>query len=155
MKIQTFALILALAIEFSSTASNGPILETIDLELDTNKKYLIKSKDEGPISYFLNYNSVRTILPKKHFDLIKGYMETNGFKCKRKYVYSGGFYETFYCYEKNSVDFSKVKLNLNFENYTLTMTEDQLFETEGDKHYSKLRTQSGTSMIMAGISKRK
>ena len=154
MKIQTYLLILAFIIKFVSSASTTPVLETIDLELDTNKTFQVKSKEDGALDYFLNRNSVRSIIPKKYFDLIKRYLERNNFKCTKTYTYSGGVYELFYCTEKNGVDFSKDKLHLKFENYTLTMTEDQLFEKEGSKHYSKLRTQSGTSsMFIVGLAK--
>ena len=152
MKTQTYILILAFIIKFVSSTTT-PLLETIDLELDTNKTFQIKSKEDEPLDYFLNPNSVRTIIPKKYFDLIKKYLEKNNFRCTKTYTYSGGVYELFYCKEKNGVDFSKIKLHLNFENYTLTMTEGQLFEISGSKHNSKLRTQSDTNMLIAGIAK--
>ena len=152
MKVPIVLLILLTSIiKVSLTDFTSPVLETIELELDEDKKFQIKSKEEGPINYMLNPRSVRTIIPKKYFDLIKEYFKKNSLVCPKKTVYSGGVYETFYCLDWHSVDYSKVKLHLNFENYTLTMTENQLFETQTLRHTSKLRTQSNTNMFIFGI----
>ena len=153
MKMQTFILMLTF-ISFAFSDNIKPKKLGIDLELGENKVFQIRSIDEEPISYFLNYNSVRTLIPKKYFDLIKKTLTKNNFKCYTKYTYSGGFYELFYCKEKNNVDYSKVKLHLHFENSTLTMTEKELFEIEGSNHHTKLRTQSSLSMFIFGLSKK-
>ena len=150
MKIQTFIFMLTF-VSFALSALDEKRIG-IDLELDEGKIFEIRNIDEEPISYWLNYNSVRTQLPKKYFDLIKQTLIKNNFKCSTTYTYSGGFYEKFYCKEKSNVDFSKVKLHLHFENSTITMTEKQIFETEGSKHTAKFLTQKDLSMFIFGLS---
>ena len=149
MKMQTFLFMLTFA-SFSLSLDEKNV--AIELELGEGKVFPIRTEDEGPISYFLNYNSVRTQLPKKYFDLIKQTLKQNNFKCYTSYTYSGGFYEKFYCKEKNNVDFSKVKLHLHFGNSTITMTEKHLFEVEGNKHVAKFLTQKQISMFIFGLS---
>ena len=150
MKLETFFFMLTfVSLALSALPENNI---AIDLELDEGKIFPIRSSDEGPISYLLNYNSVRTQLPKKYFDLIKQTLIKNNFKCYFSFTYSGGFYEKFYCKEKNNVDFSKVKLHLHIGNSTITMTEKQIFETEGTKHDAKFLTQKEISMFIFGLS---
>ena len=150
MKMQAFIFMLTF-VSFALSALDKKRIG-IDLELDEGKIFEIRSMDEEPISYWLNYNSVRTQLPKKYFDLIKQTLIKNNFKCSTTYTYSGGFYEKFYCKEKNNVDFSKVKLHLHIGNTTITMTEKQIFETEGSKHTAKFLTQKDLSMFIFGLS---
>ena len=143
--MKAFILLLALLIQLYSSAKPTTTLLSIDLELDENKIYRIKTEEDETLKYFCNYLSFITIIPKKYFDLIKGHLQDNQFKCKRKLVYSAGFYETFYCPDSTGKDFSKIKLHLNFEGQTVTMYEQNLFESENNRHYSRLRTQSGDS----------
>ena len=152
MKIQTFIFMLTF-VSFALSALDKKRIG-IDLELDEGKIFEIRNIDEEPISYWLNYNSVRTQLPKKYFDLIKQTLIKNNFKCYTTWTYSGGFYEKFYCKEKSNVDFSKVKLHLHFENSTITMTEKEIFEIEGSKHVAKFLTQKEISMFIFGLSKK-
>ena len=149
MKINIFIFILAFIIKLS-TSEIIPEIVTIDLEFDENIKYRIRGEEDGPIKALVNDRGDRSIIPKKYFDLIKTYFTKNKFKCSAKYVYSGGLYETFYCNENNAVDYSKIKLYYNFENSTVILKESQLFETKGDKHYSKLRTQDSVNILTIG-----
>ncbi len=152
MKMQAFILMLTFVSFALSDLDEKKI--GIELELGEGKVFQIRSEDEGPISYWLNYNSVRTQLPKKYFDLIKQTLNNNNFKCSTGYTYSGGFYEKFSCKDKSNVDFSKVKLHLHIGNKTITMNEKQLFETEGSKHTAKFLTQKEISMFIFGLSTR-
>ena len=151
MKMQTFIFMLTFISLVISALDPVPL--AIDLEIDEGKVFPIRTMDEEPISIFLNYNSIITQLPKKYFDLIKQTLTQNNFRCGKKYVYSGGFYEKFYCNEKSNVDFSKIKMHIHYSNKTITMTENQLFEVEGTKHVAKFYTQSGISMFIFGLKK--
>ena len=137
MKIQIIIFILAFAcFSFSYTEKLG-----LDLELGEGKVFQIRSLDEEPIQFSIikNFNGVH--LQKKYFDLIKETLKKNNFNCSRKYAYGSnkGIYEYLDCSEKSNVDFSKIKLNLRFQNSTsLTITEKDLFELRGDVHHSKI-----------------
>ena len=143
--MKAFIFLLALLIQLYSSAKPTTTLLSIDLELDEDKIYRIKTEEDETLKYFCNTLSFITIIPKKYFDLIKGHLQDNKFKCKMKLVYSAGFYETFYCPDHTGKDFSKIKLHFNFEDQTVTMNENNLFESKDNKHYSKLRTQSDNS----------
>ena len=137
MKMQIIIFILAFAcFSFSSTEKLG-----IDLELGEDKVFQIRSLDEEPIQFSIikNFNGVH--LQKKDFDLIKDTLKKNNFDCSRKYAYGSnkGIYEYLDCSDKNNVDFSKIKLNLRFQNSTsLTITDKDLFELRGNVHHSKI-----------------
>ena len=143
MKVQAFILLLAF-ITFSSPATTNPALLTIDLEIGNNKTFIIKDKDET-VEYFINKMSYKSLVPKKYFDKFKEILKKNNYKCHTKYVYSAGFYQTFYCNQRNS-DFSSLKLNYRFENYTITFTGNELFEKNGNNYYSYFRTQKDLSL---------
>ena len=150
--MKAFILLLALLIQLYSSAKPTGTLLSIDLELDEDKIYRIKTEEDETLKYFCNTLSFITIIPKKYFDLIKGHLQDNKFKCKWKLVYSAGFYETFYCPDSTGKDFSKIKLHFNFEDQTVTMNENNLFESKDNKHYSKLRTQSdNTNFLTLGF----
>ena len=137
MKIQTIIFILAFAcFSFSSKEKLG-----IDLELGEGKVFQIRSLDEEPIQFSIikSFNGVH--LQKKYFDLIFKTLKKNNFSCSRKYGYASnkGIYDYLDCSDKSNVDFSKIKLNLHFQNSTsLTITEKDLFELRGDVHHSKI-----------------
>ena len=138
MKIQYIIFILALVGFYSSiTEKLG-----IDIEFGEGKVYQIRSLDEEPISFSV-LSAFRAInLQTKHLDLIKDAFKKNNFKCSKKYAYSGstGVYEYLDCQEESNVDFSKIKMNLHFQNSTsLTIPEKNLFELRGDIHHSKFR----------------
>lgn len=154
--MKAYILLLALLIQLYSSAAPTTELLSIDLEIDENTIYRIKTEEDAHLGYFCNYNSVRTIIPKKYFDLIKQHLQEHNFKCVKRITYSGGFYETFYCPDSTKKDFSKVKLHLNFEDQTVTMYERHLFESEKNRHYSKFLTQSDLkeTYIILGLSER-
>ena len=153
--MKAYILLLLLLIQLSSSAAPTTPLLTMDLEIDEDKIYRIKTEEDGTLKYFANYNSVRTIIPKQYFDLFKKHLQDNGFKCKKRITYSGGFYETFYCPDNTNKDFSKVKLHLNFEGQTITMYEKHLFEKSKNRHYSKFLTYSESkNYIVLGLSER-
>ena len=82
--MKAFILLLALSIILYSSAEITSNLLSIDLELDENKIYRIKTEEDGTLKYFLNYRSYITHIPKKYFDLIKGHFQDNDFNCKKK-----------------------------------------------------------------------
>ena len=132
MNTKAFVLLFAL-ITISSSASNL-LLSTIDLEFDKDRKFQIKDKGDE-VKSFLNKHNTIGLMPKKYYELIKNNFSKNNFKCYTKITYSGGLYNKFYCKKTRYVDFSTIKLNFNFENYTLSLTEAELFKVKGDDFY--------------------
>ena len=130
-----------------STSVTTPALMTIDLEIG-DKTFIIKDKDE-PVSYYLNKLGGITKLPKKHYNLFKDALKKSNFKCYTKIVYVAGFYQKFVCKEKNS-DFSSIKLNYKFENYTMTFTGEQLFDKRDDGYHINFLTNSEQNSYFIG-----
>ena len=140
MKIQIQAIIFILA--FSCFSSSTTEKLGIDLELGEGKVFQIRSLDEEPVQFSIlnHYNGVK--LPTKYFDLIKETLKKNNFKCSKKFAYASniGIYEYLDCPEESNIDFSKIKMNLHFQNSTsFTITEKDLFEMRGTNHHSKFK----------------
>ena len=150
MKIISFILILTF-ITFSSTANTSPSLLTVELQFNEGNSFKIKTEEEN-ISYLVNPNNYKGLMPQKYYDSIKELFGKNGFKCSKKYVYSGGLYETFYCSD-NKGDFSTLKLNFIFEDKTITLTENELFEKKDNYYYFNFRSSKSISTIWIPTSK--
>ena len=140
MKIQIQAIIFILAFFcFSSTTTEKL---GIDLELGEGKVFQIRSLDEEPVQFSILNHYKGINIQTKYFDLIKETLKKNNFKCSKKFAYASniGIYEYLDCPEESNVDFSKIKMNLHFQNSTsFTITEKDLFELRGTNHHSKIK----------------
>ena len=114
----------------------------IDLELGEGKVFQIRSLDEEPVQFSILNHYKGINIQTKYFDLIKETLKKNNFKCSKKFAYASniGIYEYLDCPEESNVDFSKIKMNLHFQNSTsFTITEKDLFELRGTNHHSKIK----------------
>ena len=140
MKIQIQAIIFILA--FSCFSSSTTEKLGIDLELGEGKVFQIRSLDEEPVQFSILNHYKGINIQTKYFDLIKETLKKNNFKCSKKFAYASniGIYEYLDCPEESNVDFSKIKMNLHFQNSTsFTITEKDLFEMRGTNHHSKFK----------------
>ena len=140
MKIQIQAIIFILA--FSCFSSSTTEKLGIDLELGEGKVFQIRSLDEEPVQFSILNHYKGINIQTKYFDLIKETLKKNNFKCSKKFAYASniGIYEYLDCPEESNIDFSKIKMNLHFQNSTsFTITEKDLFEMRGTNHHSKIK----------------
>ena len=148
--MRAFILLLALLVQLYSSGNPTTTLLSIDLEIDEDTIYRIKTEEDETLKYYVS-KMYKTRIPKKYLDLIKEHLDDNGFKCKTKIFYSGGIYYKFYCPDNTSKDFSKIKLHFNFEDQTITLNESQLFEIKNNQHHSLLITQKNLVTLHIGL----
>ena len=123
-------------------------LRKVDLEIDEDT-FPIKD-DEKEVSTFINPLSYKGMMPPQYLVSIKEAFGKKSINCKNRRVYSGGFYDTFYCSKSHLPDLSKIKLHFKFENSTITLTGKELFEERSESkkdYFFNFQSQDKTSMV--------
>ena len=147
-------LITILIIVFSVTSAQYYFsLLGLDLEIDDYKSFPIDvTKDDYKI--YKKKTSLRGFMPKKYITSIRDILNDNHFKCKKKTLFTEGFYETFYCQTKDAGDFSKLKLNFKLnDTTTITLTGDQLFDVKDNNYNFIFRGSGGTNILTIPMGK--
>ena len=111
---------------------------TMDLELNTNNFYRIKNIDSDLKLIFNNITNI-SLMPIKYINLIRMILRNKQilYNCNSKGILiEKNVYETFFC-ERNTgyQDFNKLKLNINLNNYNISLKESELFYREGKYYY--------------------
>ena len=147
MKMQIFFILLFTLITFS-LSDISPALLTIDLKFK-NHTFIIKKKEEE-FKYYFNPNTSAILLPEEYYNTFKDILINNNYKCEESEVYYiKYFYYHFFCSGAHS-DFSSMKLNFNFDNYTLTYTGNELFQKVKDGYYCYFLTKKGLRYFNIG-----
>ena len=111
---------------------------TIDLELNANNFYRIKNIDSD-LKLFFNNTSNISLMPIQYTNLIRMILRNKKilYNCNLREILIGNKeYETFFC-EKNREydDFDKLRININLNNYNISLKESELFSKEGKYYY--------------------
>ena len=124
----------------------------IDLQLNNDKTYIIKNKDDN-INFSFDNNSNINIMPQKIIHLIKLiFINNNLLKNCLSIKYKE--FDTFYCTENNEKrDLSNIKLNFNFENYNQTMKFPQLFTKKRNYYFFNFYSKPDVTSIILGTKK--
>ena len=133
-------------------------LLTIDVQLDKNKKYIIKNIDDN-VDIFFDKNLFMNIIPQKYMYLIKLIFVNNKImnNCLNT-KYKG--YDTFYCKENKENKYinnnlEKIKLNFNFDNYTYSYKISDIFskKTPGNLSFFNFYSKPNITKIILGNKK--
>ena len=124
---------------------------TMDLELNTNNFYRIKNIDSDLKLIFNNITNI-SLMPIKYINLIRMILLNKQilYNCNSKGILiEKNVYETFFC-ERNTgyQDFNKLKLNINLNNYNISLKESELFYREGKYYYFNFLYNDNISNIL-------
>ena len=124
----------------------------IDLQINNDKTYIIKNKDDN-INFSFDNNSNINIMPQKIIHLIKLiFINNNLLKNCLSIKYKE--FDTFYCTENNEKrDLSNIKLNFNFENNNQTMKFPQLFTKKRNFYFFNFYSKPDVTSIILGPKK--
>ena len=148
MKNMKYIILLSL---IAFTISEKYDLLTIDLELDSNRKYRIK--EEADDSMYTTFQVTHLgVLARKCYDSFKKILEDNGFKCKRRFQFVEGIYVSLKCDEKYG-DFSSLRLIFNFSDHSLVYTTNELFSKEDNYYMFNFRASSSGKMYWIPLGK--
>ena len=119
---------------FFAVFSFPPKLLTIDMQLNQNKKYIIKNIDDN-IDASFDDNLYLNLIPQKYMHLIKHIFVNN--KIMKNCLYTNyKFYKTFYCKENDeNKEFNNIELNFNFDNYTYSIGMSEMFSKKNKNLY--------------------
>ena len=139
-------------LSFLSILSFQANLITIDLQLNNDKTYIIKNKDDK-INFSFDKDSNINIIPQKFLHLIKLIFINNNImrNClSTKYKE----YDSFYCIEnEEKTDLNNIKLNLNFDNFTQTLKFPELFSKKNKFYFFKFYSKPDIASIILGTKK--
>ena len=142
-------------LSFLYVFSFSPKLITIDLRLNNNKTYIIKNKDDDSTFSFIKNLNIN-ILPEKILFLIKRiFINNNIMHTCQSTKYQE--YETFYCMKnKENSNLFNIKMNFNFDDYTLTIPFTELFSKKLKFYFFNFYTKPEiTSIILSAKEKYK
>ena len=140
-------IILSFFVVFSLPAK----LHTIDMQLNQNKKYIIKNIDDN-IDFSFDNNLYMNIIPQKYMHLIKLIFINNKIMNNCLNTKFKG-YDTFYCKEKEENNLhDEIKLNFNFDNYTYTFKMSEMFSKKlnGNLYFFNFYSKPNITKIFLG-----